>query len=113
MPRENVQEKEVYLNVASDVIRIYKDDESVPLKKVQIITTEDSVQFSYFIRNISAFPITHLFFDFPNWVQLSNDMPAVLESGKRVQVDLVIDTTVERNLDEIKIEPRITIIKVI
>jgi len=98
--------------VASDVIRIYKDKESVPLKKVQIITTEDSVQFSYFIRNISPFTITHLFFDFPSWVKLSTDLPALLKSGKKIQVDLVIDTTIERNLDEIKIEPRITMIKV-
>jgi len=95
-----------------DVIRIYEKKESVPLRRIQIITTEDSAQFTYFIKNISRFTITHLFFDFPDWVKLSNDLPAVLRPGKRVQVDLVIDTTKERNLDEIKVEPRITMIKV-
>jgi len=98
--------------MANDVISIFKDKETVPLKKIQIITTEDSAQFSYFIKNISRFTITHLFFDFPDWVKLSTELPAVLRPGKRVKVDLVIDTRNERNLAEIKIEPRITIIKV-
>jgi len=98
--------------VVSDVIRIYKDKESIPLSRIQIITTEDSAQFTYFIRNISSFTITHLFFDFPDWVKLSNNLPALLKSGQKIQVDLIIDTTIERNLDEIKVEPRITMIKV-
>jgi len=96
-----------------DIIRIYTEKESEPLKKVQIITTEDSAKFSYFIKNISIFTITHLLFDFPDWVQLSNNLPAVLKPGKRIQVDLVVDTTRERNFDEIKVEPRVTIIKII
>lgn len=98
--------------MVSDVIRIYKDKESIPLSRIQIITTEDSAQFTYFIRNISSFTITHLFFDFPDWVKLSNNLPALLKSGQKIQVDLIIDTTIERNLDEIKVEPRITMIKV-
>lgn len=105
-------EKEVYQDVAREVIRIYKDNVDKPLKKVQVITTEDNADFTYFIKNISEFKITSLLFDLPPWVAIKSSIPSIINPGKTIKVELLIDTKTERKSSSIKIEPRITIVKI-